>query len=205
VNIGEMKTAVKRHGFDDTDPIYTWIVAAIHEFERYTRWPFLRNRAFPSTIVGDNLVTVSSEGFSRVGTVRYREEALVLSPVSPEAFEEDIDLIDQVGKPSKWLIYSDTQIQLWPVPDDVYVLSIRFYDKIVVPGDSELSAVAIPETFHYNIVQMAAAFGLDAENNEDRAATLRSEAISGFDSGISSFYGTTGMFSQVRDTQGYEL
>jgi hypothetical protein len=204
VNLGELETAVKRYGFDDTDPLYTWIIASIHEFERYTRWPFLRATAFVSTVASTQALTVVGTGFGRVNSIRFRDESIVLTPTSPEVFEEELDDPELIGKPSRWVIKSDTQVDLYPIPDDVYALRVNYSKKITEPVDNPTSVIDVPTTFHYNLVQLAAAIGHDADNNEDRASKLRTQAYSGFDSGISSFYGTTGMFSQVRDSQGYE-
>jgi len=75
--------------------------------------------------------------------------------------------------PDKWYIYADT-IKVYPVPNDAYTVSLRFYKK-----PTELSADAdvpeIPSEFQELLIMGAAYRVMQVKDNYDQAAILQNK------------------------------
>jgi hypothetical protein len=207
-----MKTAVKRYGFDDSDPIVTWINWAIHDFETAYDWPFLRQAPISVvTVAGTKDYTPAGlNNMARIRNISIDGYDGVLKPISDKVYDEESDK-DADGVPTHYIEFtselggagsgsSTTQITLWPTPDAAYTMRVRT-SWALAELSTDANSPAIPRRYHQALVQKAVAYGFEADNSEDRASTANNHFEDKILRGIRE-YGT-GKVRQVRDVQGY--
>lgn len=202
MDVAAAKTALKRFGFDDTDPLLTWLNEGLHQFEMAANWPFLQKRSAAIAVaVGVNAIAVPSD-FGKVISLRDQTKDNKLSPKTWQWFDREISDPDESGAPEYYFLLDVGTLTVWRVPDVATSFSLVYQEALadlVDPG-----SIPIPERHHYAIVLGAAYVGLMAENEENRAETAQSEFEAAIVRGIE-YYGDENLdeFMTVQDTQGY--
>lgn len=203
MTLGEIKTALKRFGFDDDDPLTAWINEAYRQFLDAYQWPFLEAISSEDTVVGVDSLNLPADFFSMI-TARITTASTNLEYMGRIQFENEIQDPTKTGKPTIYTLVGMDGLVLYPIPDAVYTVRY-YYKKFMSPLVDDIDVPFIGLSYyHYTLVQGAAAVGLQAENEEDRASTALENFSSGIATAIAAF-GTkqTGEYGQVRDTQGY--
>jgi hypothetical protein len=201
-----MTTALKRYGFDDTDPLTSWINAAMHELETAHVWPWMVDvidaTILPSTA---NKTFIDYLGHRRVDSLS------IVSPVAQNveyvsASEYNgLDPTVKAAWPSFYTFYNEG-IYYWPTIDGSTTVVLRVtYTK--TPADLSASTDTpdwIPDSLHMAIVFRAAAIALMAENEEQRATSAQAEYDAAVERGVN-FYSKVGSSqgASVLDVQGY--
>lgn len=208
MTVGEIKTALKRYGFDDSDPLLIWINSAYHEIENaYQHWSFLEV---------DEEIETAERQFNLVGLVtrmmKLRDvtaelttggTGLDLTFRDRRRLERDFPNLFVQGEPEYFTIIGSSKLQVYPDPPAKrkYRASyIKELPDLVNDGDIPL----IPVRNHFTIVRGAAYVGLQAENEEERAASAQAQ----FDSDLEKMIlndsnRQIGDTDQVEDTEFY--
>jgi hypothetical protein len=190
VKLSELETALKRYGFDDEDPLSTWLNAAKNEIVDEHDWPFLISR---TTVVLPALTNTlpSLTNFFKVISIRDQETGRPkLEYYEPTRYEREIDDFAVSGIPRIYTTFDGSSIEAWPRPDVDRSLRVVFHT--LVPDMSGPDDVpGLPLGLHYAIVQRAASIALQAENEEERAQTAQSEYATALDRAIRKYTATT--------------
>lgn len=177
MNLTALQTALKRFGFDDTDPLTTWLNAAMHEVVEEWNWPWLNTRSSVVLASGAIDLTLPAD-FFRVISLRVDAAGKdKLAEWELSRFEREIEDFTATGTPILFTTVGQADIRVFPTPTESTTLRLVYQRKIsdMVNGVDTPGAGIIPEDLHYPIVQKAAAIALQAENEEDRAvAALQS-------------------------------
>ena len=204
MNLGEMKTALQRFGFDDSDPLDIWVNAALHDLETAANWTFLEAVYDSSTNAADDALVLPSdlELLHSIRVVGYAEK---LKYMSRTMWEDQILDDTTPGVPTHYTMVGLQTVLLWPVPDAIYPVRI-FYHRFLLDlaGDGDTPSV-VPTKLHFAIVQRAASIALQAENNEDRAGSAQSQyqdAVAAAAVTLAGYH-QTAEFGQVQDSQEY--
>jgi hypothetical protein len=203
VNLGEIKTALKRYGFDDTDPLTLWINAAMHEFEDAYPWPWLEREVFLALLVGEREVLVPSD-FYKLISLKWKERDSRPVYLGIDEFEEAITDRTITGPlPSVFTMVGMERILVWPTASEN--LDIEFIYRKELPDlvdDDDIPG--IPTRHHYGLVAGAASYALQAENEEERSQTAQGLWQAVIDRAIAR-YGTRQEqgTDSVRDEAGY--
>jgi hypothetical protein len=219
-----MKTALKRFGFDDTDPLVSWLNAAMWEFETEYNWTFTDRFAQvtvpdPAPGSADNVLFLPSD-YTRLISCR------CISPVVEPALtvitvKDYVTLIEgetfgtsgTPGTPTHIVATGPTGNQggaryatvIYPASDTtrIFLLEYRGNGPAMV-GDVD-TPLLVPDEFHYDgIVEGAAVKGYSTDNAEDKMASHKDV----YDRAVSRAVGlylskAEGAFDQVRDAQDY--
>lgn len=173
MTLDQLKTALQRVGFDASDPLTTWINAALHEFELAGEWNFLEDVVDVPVLPGDTDYTVLdsiSAPVSKLLNARFITEMEPLVYISRTWFDEVGADPTITGIPTHYMLVGGDKMIFWPVPDTT--LTMRTVVRKLVPDLASGSDVpAIPTRYHYGLVDGAAAKGLAAESNEERVST----------------------------------
>jgi hypothetical protein len=184
MNVSELKTIVRRYGFDDSDPLLTWLNEGMRIVEDDRRWNFL-----------EKAVTVSLPAF---GTLPRASIASNLSKVRwvkayPDGYDEiklsfrepvwldDVFLASEVtsSNPLYWT-WMDEELSVYPTPEVDMSLRVR-YISFAPSMTSDSSVPGVPEPFHYGVALGAAMTALMAENEEERAQTAQTQLAARLD------------------------
>ena len=172
--VSEARTALKRYGFDDNDPIISWLNEGMHQLEDAHDWTFLQAVTTVAAAVGDSTLVLPA-ALHKVQSIRDTTGKRKLRYVTVSEFERTIIDPTTRAAPEIYTITTTETIQLWPVVDVArsfrVVYQQEFTDMVLAPD----AAMPGPTRIHYPIVQGAAAIALQAENEEDRAATAKTE------------------------------
>lgn len=174
-----MKVALKRYGFDDSDPLATWLNAALHEFESTADWVWLEEGPVVSSVAaGINTLALPGDAF-KVITLRDVDHNTKITYWNRHKFTREIQNQADQGQVEVYTLLNTTVLQLWRVP----AVATNF--EVVYQGlcpdmaiDADVPGTAgtpFPRFCHYPIVMRAASIALQAENEEDRAKTAQSE------------------------------
>lgn len=178
--VSAAKTALKAYGFDDNDPLLTWLDAAKEEIFSADNWPFLMKVA--TVNIAPNISVINATlpaDMDDISTIRDTTTLpnKKLKFVDPVAFDRDYTDWTVSGNPSYYTIRASAlgpgwEVQVWPVPIVAinYRISYRA-TSVDITGLTDPTSLPGPVTFHYPIVQKAASIALQADNEEDRAAT----------------------------------
>lgn len=202
MNTAAMKTALKRFGFSDSDPLVLWLNEGLRQFVDAYPWPFIEAIATVNTVAGTETLTLPADYFSVI-KARITTEGLPLEYIGRIQYEDEIGNTTATGKPTMFTIVGLNTMYLSPVPNAVYPIRL-YYRKTVAELVNDADVAAIPAAYHYTVVQGAAAIALQAENEEDRAVTAAQAFSGGIQSAIQAVSNKqSGEYGQVRDTQGY--
>ena len=189
MKVEEIKTALKRYGFDNTDPLLTWINAAYHEIESaHGHWSFLELDETIESELGEFNLVASVNRFIKVRDMT--------TELASGGEGKDLEYMDRrdfmrtfpnaliAGNPEVFTIIGSNKLQVYPDPvgKRKYKVSyIRLLPDLVADAEEPL----IPVKNHYTIVRGAAYIALQAENEEERAASAQGQFESDLDKMIS--------------------
>lgn len=188
MNVGQAKAALSRYGFNNSDPLNSWLEAAKEEFLAAYDWPFLQVIVDPVSLAANtNTITLPTD-FSKVQSLRYKGDPT--TSISPGrklkyedavGFERDVDNPDAPGMPYCYVTYAGA-VRVYPVPTQLISLRLM-YQKDLADINSLADAADMPGpiAIHYIVVIGAAYIGLQAESEEDRSSTAQAM----FEAGIS--------------------
>lgn len=169
----EMKTALKRFGFDDSDPLNTWLNFAMHDLEDSFDWPWLESRI--SDIVmpsGSNTVTLPPECL-KIIFIKDLTNQRKLEYYDRHKFAREIVDPTEVGFPEVYTLVTTSEVQIYRVLQEVTEFEVQMQlmtADLVNPSDEPRTGVNNwPSSCGYLIVTRAAALALQAENEEERA------------------------------------
>lgn len=182
MNLEEMETALKRYGFDSSDPLKTWLNAAMHEIEADHDWSFLEGK-IENVAATPNTAPISIPGQAgKVIAVRDTTNNRKLVFYDYWRFFREIEEPEQKGQP---VLYTLQQgflfINLWPLPEAAYKYAILIQlltkDMVAVGDVPKTGSVTgeWPLAMHYAIVLKAAVIALFAENEEERGEKLQKQ------------------------------
>jgi hypothetical protein len=200
MRLSEMQTALKRYGFDDNDPLTTWLNASLHEFEDSYGWPFLNIRTTVRTAERDIQFSLPSD-FRKMKLIKNLRSEQKLRYYEIHRFEREVEYPEE-GEPEIYTVVGETT-QVWPSPTREVEYSV-----VYVRGVPDLSSAEdipdIPVQYHFSVVRGAAWIGLQAENEEDRAAVAY-QAWQADVARAMAFYGSQeeDEANTVEDVQGY--
>jgi hypothetical protein len=206
VILSEMKTALKRFGYDDSDPLTTWLNAAMHEFEDEFRWTFTELITTGTLTSGSLTLTVPSTYVRTIAltfTSPAMEDPLVYITYRDYQQRRADDGGAIPGVPMYWTKGPGGLI-IHPVPD-----ADRGYEHIFRARAADMavdddSPAFIPLEYHYALVEGAAAIALAVDNSEERVADHRSIFEAAMARAAGKYLSRTeGNRDQVRDIQDY--
>jgi hypothetical protein len=171
--VSEGKTALKRFGFDDNDPLLTWLNESMHQFEDAREWGFLQQTTTLSAIAGASTLTLPSALY-KIHSIRDVSGKTKLQYMTVSEFERDIEDPTQAGAPEFYTITGTETVQLYPILDTGRNFRVVYQEEFV-DMSSDAAQMPGPTRIHYPIVQGAAMIGLQAENEEDRAVVAKNE------------------------------
>jgi hypothetical protein len=209
VDVASLKQALKRYGgFDDGDPLLDWINAAYHDFEDASDWPFLEAESIALTVTSNyemSRIALPADLLKPI-IVRNRGTGSVLEFLPHTAYLEegyyDTESSTSSGEPQYYTLMN-SQLFLFPTPDQVYDLWM-IYQKQLPDLAADLDVPAIPTRYHYGLVYGAAAHGLQAESEEERAQSAQSQFELYISNAISKLGSRQlGQADFVRETAGY--
>lgn len=210
MNLTALQTALKRYGFDDPDPLTTWLNAGMRQFVDAYQWAFLEATGTPTVTTSAQLsLSTALTTFRKVRTVAIQDTTAnptyqKLLYWSAHRFDRELTApTTQTGQPQIYTLVGLDAMTVWPVPDKSYRLLIR-YIKSVPDLVNGTDIPAIPVEYHYTIVRAAAVIALQAESEEERAQAAEQGYEADLQSAIAQ-YGTheEDDADQVEDTQGY--
>lgn len=205
MNLGELKTALKRFGFDDSDPLALWINAAMHDLESETDWPWLEGLDEIAISAGESDITVPSDFFK----VIYLRDATNKKPwdyYDMRRFEREIVDPTTTGKPYIFTVMGFETINFYPVADSALTARLLYLKDLGdMTDDAHTPGTGIvPLKLHYAIVLKAASMALAAENEEERAQYALNEYGATIAAVMRSYdLKQLGEPEAVEDTQGY--
>jgi hypothetical protein len=173
MTLEEMKTLLKRYGFDEKDPLTGWINAAMHDLEDDFDWPWLESNVETIKVAPKvNSLVLPAEALKVIGirdTVNLRK--LILW--DRHRFMREIQEPAELGLPEIYTLLNTTEIQLWRVPETEITFEVVFQGRTPDLGNPTDVPTTLgnvwPINAHYPIVMKAAAIALQAENEEERA------------------------------------
>lgn len=179
MNLTQLQVALKRYGFDDTDPLTTWLNAAMHDFEASYDWPFLEVMPYQTVVTpGANTIVLPSDCM-KVMYIKDMTSFSKLKYYERHKFIRNIQDPTDVGQAEVYTLVGTTNLQIWRVLQLPTTFEIMYQascpdmvNSSDVPGTTE---TPFPAIVQYAIVQYAAAIALQAENEEDRAKTAMQE------------------------------
>ncbi len=202
MDLAALKTALKTYGFSDSDPLETWLNAAMHELEDESNWPFLQKLSTTVTVAMNDTVLLASD-VAKLHTLRIITESEPLIYVPRATWEDDVEDPTEVGVPSHYTLLGMRTALLYRVPDSVY--SLRYTYKA---READLAAggpVLIPAAHHYTIVYKAAVIGLETEEDAgDQVQSVRDSYQGDLSRMMGLYTGQqTSQVDQVRDVMDY--
>lgn len=185
MNTGQLKTALKRYGFTDSDPLLTWLNAALHEFAGRYNWPFLETVVESALAVGDDTIILPAD-FGKVISLKIKGFTKTPQYKDLHVFEDMVEDDTVTGVPDIYTLIGLSTIVLYPVNDAPQTVRL-IYRKKVSDLVNDVDVPGVDVVTHYAIVLKAAAIGLQAEDEEDRASTASDEFDSAVISAIAQF------------------
>jgi hypothetical protein len=180
-----MKTALKRYGFDDTDPLTTWLNWAGQTLCDEYDWRWLEYEATVNGIAGSTLVFELTPQ-SMIQRINWFKTAYDYGDGPPLEFLSSTRFHEMKarnpllqGTPvyyTAWPADEHFQVSVYPAPSTEMVFHYQIQTKEEENGLIDAAPTAtfnlIPPELHRAVVIRAAVFGLEAENEEDRASKL---------------------------------
>lgn len=173
MDLPDLKEALKRYGFDDSDPLDTWINAAYHEIESAHSWPFLHLELALSLEVGAAEFSLPSDFFRPIKLKNLTSKG-ELFYLEYRRWTRDIRDATTTGQPEMYTLFGGNTVRVWRVPEKKYDFTMSYERKLSDLSDGS-PVPAMPEFMHYTIVRGSAYIALQAENEEERAITAQGQ------------------------------
>lgn len=169
MDLAALKLALKRFGFDDSDPLTTWLNAAMREIENEEDWAFLEAETDIAALAGASSLTLPPD-FFKVYSLTDTTNKFPVARRDSRWVRRHIETLTETGKAEIfWLIGLNT-LKVWRVLDSAATFHLIYVKQLsALVNDADVPG--IPDRFHYTIVRVAAVIGLQAENEEERATT----------------------------------
>lgn len=205
MNLGELKSALRRYGFNDEDPLDIWINASLHEIEIAAEWPFLFEPHTTTINAGVAAMTLPAN-FVKPVTVRdvtVADREFPLEYWDYRKYEREIEDLEDDGVPEIYTLLGTQTLLVWRVPASARNIEM-VYRKTLADLVDDGDVPGLPALHHYTIVRGAAFIGLQAENEEERAITAQGQFENDLGKMLD-FYALAelGEPTQVEDVQGY--
>lgn len=206
--LSEMETALMRYGFDTSDPLLTWLNWGMYEVTKEREWRFLEQIDNSVLLAGNPAMSwiISPITIKKILSIKIIGQADPLRFVGPAQWHREVSDPTSTGTPQIYKVVHTTTDRVfttvWPTPTMGYTTEMVYKVKeidLVNPGDSP---VYIPSELHSAIVVRAAAFGMEAEDEQDRATGLMNTFASLIANAISDDDDTAGP-SFVEDVMNY--
>lgn len=180
MNLEDMKTALKRYGFDNNDPLTVWLNAAMHDIESAFDWPWLESNVDNIVVpLGGSTIPLPEEALKVIG-IRDTVNFFKLKYYERHKFMREIEDPTESGKPEVYTLLNTNEIQLWRVLDGAVTFEVIYQattPDLVSPEDEPTTSNNVwPSLTSYPIVQRAAQYALQAENEEERAKSAEVQA-----------------------------
>lgn len=172
--VSEGKTALKRFGFDDSDPLLIWLNEGMHQLEDQHDWPFLQVVTTIAASAGATTLVFPS-ALHKVQSIRDVTGKSKLEYLDVSEFEREIQDPTITGYPIFYTITGTETVQLYPTLDIARNFRVVYQEELI-DMTTDGSTMPGPTRIHYPTVQYAAAIALQAENEEDRATSAKNEA-----------------------------
>lgn len=205
MNYLQMKTALKRFGFDDDDPLLIWLNAGLHSVEQELNWPWLIKTTALS--VGTTGIVDLPPDFAKVVSLKVPGK-WKLNEIDRHYYDREI--VDQTvqGIPESYVLLGMVTgmmtLKLYPIPDVIYDLQLTYLTGLSDMVGTDLEIPNVPANLHWGIVLAAASIALQAENEEDRAQSAQAQYASWIGRAIAHYNKSTADSpGQVVDTMGY--
>jgi hypothetical protein len=185
MKVEELKTLLKRYGFDDEDPLLSWLNAAYHEIENaYEKWSWLEGEELKESAVGEVVLASSIKRMIKLRDVTSElstgGEGVDLEYMDRRKFMREFPNLLTTGEPEAFTIIGSSKLQVYPVPSSARQFRATFIKALPdLVGNAE--EPLIPVSDHYTIVRGAAYLALESENEEERAATAQAQFESALD------------------------
>lgn len=201
--VSEGRTALKRFGFNDDDPIITWLNEGMHQFEDAHDWAFLQQITTIAAAIGASTLVLPS-ALHKIHSIRDVTGKVKLKYVTVSEFERTVTDPTVTGLPEIYTITGTETVQFFPVTAVARSFRVVYQEELVDMVLAPDAAMPGPTRMHYPIVQGAAMIALQAESEEDRGANAKNE----FEAAISRLWGKYNKKEldepqQVTDVMGY--
>lgn len=201
------QTLLRRYGFDNSDPLNSWLDEGQEMFQNRHNWPFLQTLASIDGAASVASLSFPSD-FFKIYSIRDTTNMWKLSELSASRWDREIEDPTTQGTPRYYTITGTSTIQLWPVPDFAYNFRVIYQRALTLVSllTSDATSLDGPADTHYPRVLAAAYTALMAENEEDRAQ----QALQQFETAIDHRWGryskvTLDEPDQVVDVMGYRM
>jgi len=208
MNLETMETALRRFGFDLADPLATWINAAMHDLEESFDWPWLESKIDDIEMPKGSATITLPESCLKIIFIRDATNERKLDYYDRHRFAREINEPKEEGQAEVYTLINTNEVQLWRVIQENITFEVMYQGKtndlIEAPNEPTTGTSIWPSTTHYLIVLRAAAFALQAENEEERAKV----ALEQYEKSLLRLMGKYGERNldepeTVQDVQGY--
>lgn len=173
MELPDLREALKRYGFNDSDPLNAWINAAYHEIEATHSWSFLHLELDVSLASGVAEITLPSDFFRPIKMKNLTSKRPMFF-YQYRRWTRDILDATTVGVPELFTLFGGNILRVYRVPDKAYSFTLSYERKLPDLNDG-MPVPLMPEFMHYTIVRGSAYIALQAENEEDRAITAQAQ------------------------------
>lgn len=179
MKVSQLKTLLKRYGFDDEDPLLDWLNASYHEIENaHQKWSWLESEEVKESAAGEFSLAASIKRMIKLRDITSElstgGEGIDLVFMDRRRFMREFPNLLSTGEPETFTIIGSSKLQVYPVPP-----SQRKYRATYIRALPDLATdeeePLVPVSDHYTIVRGAAYLALEAENEEERAATAQAQ------------------------------
>jgi len=174
VIVSQIKTGVYRYGFDSTDPVLDWINEALTYFVDAFNWPWLYTEIGGNLNIGASFLSLPAD-FLTPQAIQIADPGATFGPYDYLRLDSRLGYIEDGfndnnrGRPCAW---THAEGKMWfDIAPDLAYNYILYYQKFAPVLLFDSDTPGIPTRYHYALVRGAAAVGLDAENQEERANT----------------------------------
>ena len=174
MNVGQIKAAVFRFGFNSSDPVVDWINEAQIQFWDQYDWPWIYTNLGTACSAGSNSIAQPSDMVVPTA-MQIADPGLLTGPFTYLPKDSRLTYIEDgwdsttaaLGRPTSWN-YGEGSIYFDKAADLSYRV-VLYYIKNPTILTSDANVPDLPVRYHYALIRGAAAIGLDAENQEERA------------------------------------
>lgn len=175
------------YGYGEVDRanIKTWLNEAYENLVHQYRWPFLQATASIVTVAGTQTVALPTSppvlffGRLKPGASTTTTEPRYLSEMDFREYMPHREYTDtgDVGEPEHYSIFAGN-INFYPVPDQVYTYSLRYWKGITTLPTADGDTYLIPDQYLDNLVVYALSRAAMRENDYGKYQVLMAQYTS---------------------------